>query len=351
MAAHFESGFFVKVPAWHKLGNLIQNAPSIAEGIKLAGMDWQVILERMLLADGKEVPNAFASIRNTDRSVLGVVGDRYTPIQNEKMFEFFEPFVASGEVELETAGSLKGGKVVFVMAKLTRNTPIEVVKGDYVEKNLLLAGSHDGSLKTSATFTPTRVVCANTLAIALNQSKSISSTRHTKNYESRLAEIQTTINMANQSFDRTADQYRLLSSRQISKVELIEYIKNVMEMKVEESGAISTRSTNILESILNRFETSSSIGRELVEANDRRIELERKSNENLLDSILGNFEAGKGSEIKEGRGTWWNAYNAVTEHLTHAAGRTEENRLASNWFGDNAKTNELALTTAVNAVA
>ncbi len=164
--------------------------------------------------------------------------------------------------------------------------------------------------------------------------------------------MQESVNLANESFEKTADQYRLLASKQINSAQLVEYVKDVMGMEGDKTtGLLSTRSTNILDSILNRFEASSSIGKELLAANDARIELERKQGANLLDAILGNFEAGKGSEIKEGRGTYWNAYNAITEHLTHAAGRTEENRLSSVWFGDSAKVNELALQTAVNAVA
>src|SRR5262249_54293695 len=134
------------------------------EGIKQAGLDWPVELRPLFTAEGKKAP-AFAAVRTDKGSILGVVGEKYRPLQNAEAFKWFQPFLDAGQASLETAGSLAEGKKVWVLAKLNRS-PVVIGSGDEVEKFLLLSNGHDGSLAVRVGFTPIRVVCANTLGMA-----------------------------------------------------------------------------------------------------------------------------------------------------------------------------------------
>src|SRR4051794_31311156 len=111
MAHLIENMFSVRETPWHRLGSVVQEAPTAEEAIRLAGLDWSVGLEPVSLADGREAP-ARATVRSSDRSILGVVGPRWHPLQNADAFKWFDPFIASGEATFETAGSLDGGRRV-----------------------------------------------------------------------------------------------------------------------------------------------------------------------------------------------------------------------------------------------
>src|SRR5262245_63968878 len=144
MAHLVENMLSVGKRTWHGLGTVLQAPPTVEEGLRLAGLDWEVRRERLFTAGGQEAP-AYAVVRDSDGRVLGAVGERYRPLQNREAFAWFEPFLAAGEASLETAGSLADGSRVWVLARLNR-VPLEVAPGDEVVKYLLLSNSHDGSL-------------------------------------------------------------------------------------------------------------------------------------------------------------------------------------------------------------
>jgi phage/plasmid-like protein (TIGR03299 family) len=119
MSAEFESGMFVREPAWHRLGVVVDEAPNVEEAIKLAGLDWEVRKEPVHFKvedEEVEVPNRFAVVRSTDDKPLGIVSDRYEPLQNTEAFKFFNPFLEY--CDFNTAGSLREGKNVWILAKL-----------------------------------------------------------------------------------------------------------------------------------------------------------------------------------------------------------------------------------------
>jgi phage/plasmid-like protein (TIGR03299 family) len=132
---------------------------------KKAGLDWEVELVPLITADTQSQVAHRAVRRTSDARVLGVVGPRYAPLQNKDAFGWFQPFLDVREAALHTAGSLKSGSRIWVLAKLNRD-PLVIAEGDTVEKFLLLSHGHDGSLAVRCGFTPVRVVCANTLAMA-----------------------------------------------------------------------------------------------------------------------------------------------------------------------------------------
>src|SRR5262249_5257411 len=157
-----ETMFSVRETPWHKLGRVVREAPSAADAIRLAGLDWPVALQRLRLSDGRTV-NRWAVVRATDGAVVGdAVGPQWTPLQNREAVTWFDPFIQAKQAHFETAGSLCEGRRVWILAELNRK-PVEVVPGDAVRKFLLLSNSHDGSLAVRVGFTPVRVVCANTL--------------------------------------------------------------------------------------------------------------------------------------------------------------------------------------------
>jgi phage/plasmid-like protein (TIGR03299 family) len=313
MSADVEEMMFVGAKPWHGLGRHFVEAPSIEEAIAAAGLDWEVTTEPIYTANG-EVVSAKATRRSSDQSILGIVGPSYAPLQNAEAFEFFRPFLESQQATIETAGSLRQGKRVFVLAKLNLD-PMEVVKGDVIEKYVLLSNSHDGTLAVRVGFTPIRVVCSNTMALAHNSKASqLLRVRHTKNVSSNLEEIQQIMNLANAEFESTADQYRLLASREINQADLEKYVKLV-------------------------FNSNKKLAQ--VEGNVDTI-----NNVRLINAIQPLFESGRGNDLKNVRGTMWAAYNAVSEYLQYERGSDNQARLDNMWFGQSATLNKRALDVA-----
>jgi phage/plasmid-like protein (TIGR03299 family) len=163
MAHEVESMMYVGQAPWHGLGVPLQNPPTIEEAIRLAGLDWTVSTKPVALIDGGiPVPSHRAVVRDSDGRILGMVGKDWRPLQNRPAFEWFNPILASGAATLETAGSLRDGARVFILAKIGADP----VPDDGVALDDLLSNGHDGTLAARVGFTDTRVVCANTLAAA-----------------------------------------------------------------------------------------------------------------------------------------------------------------------------------------
>lgn len=161
MTHEFESGFFVGQSAWHSLGTVLDNPPTTAIAISKAGLNWQVEEKPIFFdPDQTEITNYKALVRSSDRSVLGVVSQGYEVLQNQEAFSWFDFLIHEGDVSLEAAGSLKGGKRIWVLAKIN-NLCIDVVSEDSVLPYLLLSNAHDGTMAIWINFTPIRVVCQN----------------------------------------------------------------------------------------------------------------------------------------------------------------------------------------------
>jgi phage/plasmid-like protein (TIGR03299 family) len=297
---------------WHGLGTPLDegdlyNWPSASAK---AGLNWEAELVPLVTADTQAKVEHRAVRRKTDGRVLGVVGPRYVVLQNQDAFGWFEPFLEAREAALHTAGSLRNGSHIWVLARLNRE-PLVVAQGDEVEKYLLLSHSHDGSLAVRVGFTPVRVVCANTLAMAHGADASkLLRVKHTRDVHENLANIREIIDVANTEFQTTADQYRLLARKSINQADLHRYVQKVL--KVEDDREAGTRMKNI------------------------------------IDEIVGLAEAGRGNDLASVRGTYWTAYNGVSEWLSYSRGRSQENRLNALWFGDGANLNRQALQLALD---
>lgn len=311
MAHEIESMAYVGQLPWHGLGTALEESDLYdwRNASVKAGLDWEAELVPLVTADtGADVEHR-AVRRKTDCRILGVVGPRYTILQNQEAFKWFEPFLEAKEAALHTAGSLRQGSRIWVLAKLNR-APLVIAQGDEVEKYLLLSHSHDGSLAVRVGFTPIRVVCANTLAMAHGADASkLIRIKHTRDVHENLANIREVINVANAEFQATAEQYRRLARKSINQADLRKYVKKVL--KVQDDQEVGTRMKNIIE------------------------------------EIIGLAEAGRGNDLPSVRGTYWTAYNAVSEWLTYQRGHTQDNRLNSLWFGDGARMNRQALEVAL----
>jgi phage/plasmid-like protein (TIGR03299 family) len=313
MAHEVETMFSVGRVPWHGLGHVIENAPTIAEGIRLAGLDWQVRTEPVQSESGLACP-AQAVIRSTDNTVLGVVGPDYQPLQNADAFDWFEPFVSSEMVRLETAGSLRNGQRVFILARLNIDAA-DVVPGDAVTPYLLLSNGHDGKLAVRVGFTPIRVVCQNTLRLAHghNASKLIR-VIHCAGVKRTLDELRGILDLLKGDFEATIEQYRYLASRPLNLTDFRKYVKVVFNPEAQLSDG----------------------GHERIETRDI-----------LANRIVPLFETGRGNDQPGAAGTWWAGYNAVSEYLTHEKGTDQGVRLDSLWHGQGAASNKRALDVAV----
>lgn len=339
MPANVENMFSVKETPWHGLGTVINEAPSIEEGIKLAGLDWEVTSESLVRADGTNVDEfARVFVRSDNKKTLGVVGPKTYPLQNANAFSFFQPFLDNKEAALETAGSLDEGRKVWIMAKIARANSV-IVPGDEIAKFVLVSNAHDGTTAVRVGFTPIRVVCANTLALAHGDKASkLIRVRHSKEVEKNVEAIRDIMNVADQEFEATAEQYRFLASRDINAKDLENYIKIVLKMDDEK---VSTRSNNILKQLMDAHESKTHMIAAAI------LFMEDAAKKAAMENIVEKFEDGRGTENRRSRGTYWTAYNAVNEYLNYERGHTPDTRLNSLWFGQNATANKLALETAV----
>jgi len=312
MAHEVESmAYFGRLP-WHGLGTALGEAdiydwPSAS---KKADLDWGVEMVPLVTNDTQAQVTHRAVRRTSDSRVLGVVGPRYMPLQNKDAFAWFQPFLDTKEAALHTAGSLKGGSRIWVLAKMNRD-PLVIAKGDEVEKFVLLSHGHDGTLAVRCGFTPIRVVCQNTLSMAHgSDAGKLIRIRHTKDVLENLANVREVMNLANAEFESTAEQFRRLARKSINQSDLRKYVRRVLE--IEDERDIGTRSKNIMEEIVRLA------------------------------------ESGRGNDLPSIRGTYWSAYNGVSEWLTYSRGRSEDNRLNSLWFGDSALVNRHALGVALD---
>lgn len=204
MAANVETMMYVREKPWHGLGTMVQEAPTSADALRLAGLNWRVEPMPLQVCGGRKVENYKANVRSTDGAVLGVVSDRYRICQNTDAFDFTDSLIG-GDVRYETVGSLQGGRKIWLLAKLPETKVID----DSVVPYLCFTNSHDGSGAIRAIMTPVRVVCNNTLNLALNTAKRSWAARHTGNIEAKLEEAKLCLELADKymyELNKTADK-------------------------------------------------------------------------------------------------------------------------------------------------
>ena len=220
MAANVETMFYTREKPWHGLGTMVQEAPTSADALALAGLDWRVKQKPIQTADGVMISGFKANVRETDGQVLGVVTDRYKVVQNDEAFAFTDALLGEG-VTYETAGSLQGGRRTWLLAKLPHHY---IINGDEMEPYLVFMNAHDGSGSIKVAVTPIRVVCQNTLNLALERAKRSWATNHTGNIAGKMEDARDTLLGANRYMAELGLSIDRLNHKKLSDRQVYEYI-------------------------------------------------------------------------------------------------------------------------------
>tara|TARA_B110000977_G_scaffold4666_1_gene6733 strand:- start:2590 stop:3564 length:975 start_codon:yes stop_codon:yes gene_type:complete len=291
---------FVGETPWHGLGTQVSNELSPVQMMQKAGLDWEVKKhDSYVLVGDKAIKTGQQSlIRSSDNSVLTNVGKGWNPVQNETAFEFFAEYVAAGDMEMHTAGSLKGGQQVWALAKVKES--FDVFGDDQVDSYLLFSNPHQYGKSINVRFTPVRVVCNNTLTMSLdNKADRAIAVGHRREFNPDMVKEQ--LGIAHEKFAKYKEMAQFIGSRRFDIKDLLNYYNEVFP---------HTHTPNKVSEVNTKEEMS------------RTAQL-----------CLENLETQPGANYAEG--TWWQAFNSVTYVTDHLQGRNAENRLHSQWFGTN----------------
>jgi len=283
---------------WHGLGTKVASDLAPSQIMQQAGLDWSVEKETMTTASGVEIEGKKALVRSSDSKVLDVVGDNWNPVQNSEAFEFFSEYCLAGDMEMHTAGSLKGGQMVWALAKIKES--FDILGGDQVDSYLLFSNPHKYGKAIDVRFTPIRVVCNNTLSLSLGQNvaNSVSLNHRTAfNPES----VKQTMGIAYEKFAKYKETCEFLASKKFNMESLIQYYNEVFPRTYQGKNEVTVKG---YEDLTNNAQKAFSF-------------LETQPGANF------------------GEGSWWSALNSVTYLTDHKMGRESDSRLTSAWFGAN----------------
>ncbi len=226
MAAQVETMFYTRERPWHGLGTRVEEAPSSREALRLAGLDWQVLQKPIMTTDGQMVVGFRANVRDRDSRVLGVVTDRYKVVQNEDAFAFTDDLLGEG-VTYETAGSLQDGRKTWLLAELPQRY---IISGDEIAPYLVFMNAHDGSGSIKVAMTPVRVVCMNTLNLALATAKRCWSTAHTGDIRAKIEDARDTLLFAETYMGELGKAVERLRQIRLSDRQVMAYIDQLFPL-------------------------------------------------------------------------------------------------------------------------
>lgn len=295
MPACVESMYYVSNEAngrfvpWHGLGTPVEEAPTSKDAIIMAGLDWNVDQRPIYDAFGKEIPKYKANTRDKDNSVLGIVTDKYKIVQNVEAFEFTDSLLDEG-VTYETAGSLRDGKTIWLLAKL----PEQKILDDDLDPYVCFANTHDGTGSIKVCVTPIRVVCQNTLNFALEGAKRSWATKHMGDMKSKLDEARTTLGLTKLYIEALQEKASVLSDKKITDAEIEAVLDSLYPIDEEKD---SQRKIENVKALKNNF-----------------------------------FRCYAMPDISQYRGTVWGVLNAATDLAAHVApNRLTQNYQENNW--------------------
>jgi len=312
MAHQVETMAYAGELPWHGLGVPVSNDLTPVQMMQKAGLDWTVHeVESFVEFNGDRIPTGQKSlVRSSDAKVLTNVGPDWKPVQNEQAFEFFGEYVFAGDMEMHTAGSLKGGQVVWALAKVKDS--FELFDGDQVDSYLLFSNPHQYGKSIDVRFTPIRVVCNNTLSLSLSM-QAERQVRVGHRVEFNPTEVKEALGIASEKLATYKEMAEYLGSKRFSMDKLIEYYNIVYPR-----------------------------------TSDKRV-ADKKLNADTLSrnakACLDVLETQPGANFAEG--SWWQAYNSVTFNTDHVQGRNADNRMHSAWFGNNQARKKIALEKAI----
>ena len=284
---------YVGAVPWHGLGVKVPADLTPEQMLDAAGLNWTVEkIPAYAKIDDKQVKiGKSALVRNRDSKILDVVSDDWNPVQNAEAFDFFNEFVAAGDMEMHTAGSLKDGQIVWGLAKVKES--FELFKGDRIDSYLLFSNFHKYGFSTDVRFTPIRVVCNNTLTLSLNSSvERMAKISHRKVFKPE--SVKEMLGIATDKLTKYKEMASFLGSKKAKDEDIVEYFTRIFPV----SGAAKEKQVS-------------------------------KSAEMAM-SVL---HTQPGHEYAEG--SWWPVYNSITYLTDHLAGRSADTRLTSAWYGYN----------------
>ncbi len=298
---------YVGETPWHGLGVQVPGDISPVQMLETAGLDWTVEKKPLFFSDAASQDNIEieprALVRTSDNKVLTVVSDGWNPVQNIEAFEFFNDFVSAGDMSMHTAGSLKGGKMVWALAKVQDS--FELFGGDEVESYLLFSNPHEFGRSIDIRFTPIRVVCNNTLTMSLGQDASNGvRINHRQTFNGDL--VKEMLGVAKEKLAFYKEQAAFLGSKKFSNETLSDYFNRVFPSLSQDKDKSSRQAEDAMQYLNTQ----------------------------------------PGAEFAEG--SWWQAFNTVTYMTDHVVGRSADTRLTSAWYGVNKTKKEKALKLALD---
>jgi phage/plasmid-like protein (TIGR03299 family) len=234
---------------WHGLGVRVEEALSSEEALEKSGLNWSVIQRPIMTSTYDHIPGYKANIRDTDDRVLGVVTDRYKVVQNHEAFAFTDSLLGEG-VKYETAGSLQDGRKIWLLAKLPDKY---IIEGEQIEPYVVFSSSHDGSGSIKVCMTPIRVVCQNTLNLALSSTKRIWSTVHVGDLSQKLEEAYCTLSLAHNYMGNLGAEFHKLNKIKLTDSRVMEYIEMLLPMDNDSTEVHMKNINSIREDLMIRY--------------------------------------------------------------------------------------------------
>ena len=335
MAHLVETMAYTGQTPWHGLGEQLPSKQPIEVWAQAAGMDWQ-IKESPVHFSIDNIHNAsmFGSFeeqkvlyRSDTNTALSVVSNRYQVVQPMEVLEFYRDLTEYAGFELETAGVLKGGRKFWALARTGKSTALK--GNDVVNGYLLLATSCDGSLATVAMPTTVRVVCNNTLSIAVNNSENAVKVSHRSVFDADA--VKKRLGVAVSHWDQFMYEMKVLSERKVSTKEANAYFETLLTQTTPQSSE------------------STPSGLRLLKPSTKPIIPNERAYKKLQAMYCGQ---GRGAELTAAKNTAWGLLCAVTEFVDHERqARSTENRLDSAWFGNGAQMKQQALEKALQLMS
>lgn len=249
MAACVETMFYTREKPWHGLGTLVAESPTSEDALHLAGLDWKVEQEEVRTQFKEIIPGYKANIRNTDRKVLGVVTDRYKVIQNTEAFAFTDELLGEG-VRYETAGALQDGRKIWLLAHLPQEY---IIGGERISPYLVFSNTHDGSGSVKVAITPIRVVCNNTLNLALKTAERSFAMIHTGDIKEKLKDAKDTLFMAEKYMQELGKEFEELRKKILLDSEVESYIELLLPMDEDNSSQQIRNITKLRTDLRSRY--------------------------------------------------------------------------------------------------
>ena len=300
---------------WHGLGKRVPPDLSPEQMLTTAGLDWtveKVPAHITLLKKGDKVETLVpierhALVRSTDQKIIDVVTPDWVPLQNIDAFKFFDEYVTAGNMQMHTAGSLRGGQIVWALAKV--NDSFELFGGDRVDSYLLFTNPHRYGQTIDVRFTPIRVVCNNTLTMALNKAtKNMVKMSHRCEVDPE--KVKEALGIAHTKMDKYKEMATFLGSKEYTDQTVKQYFKDIFPVLTQKANSTKEMS---------------------------------KTAELAYNKAL---EGQPG--VKYAPNTWWQAFNAVSFLIDHKLGKTAAGRLESSWYGTKRNVKNDALLTAID---